>query len=364
MGGLRYTTGDPDSPPARVGISIGDTPRVASWRDRRADVAAPSQDRAGARAGRRRLALESVFNVMESLVPEYDLLGQVRTRTGGALPGITPRTLPDEGRRLRRDRGQQRPDLQPLDECDRPAGSGRGSGPAQQRRSHSSGRHARRAITDWSKGHTIDGSLAALDAADVPAGRIYSVADIVADPHYAARDMILPTELPGGTHREDAGHRAEALRDARACNWPGPRWATHRRRSRPTSAATPIHRQPAPRRSGAMMPRHRHPDRPGGRSARRLPDRARPGSRPADKSPYQRALGGGLQPHRGLLLRIAEGRAGRCATPRKSSPGSCGGPARSTWRCAQPKGAERALAARVDELNLVPRRARRTTAPT
>ncbi|WP_336492281.1 CaiB/BaiF CoA transferase family protein, partial [Methylobacterium nigriterrae] len=201
MGGIRYTTGSPDSPPARVGVSIGDT--LASLHG--VIGALMSILNVKTNGGRGQIVdvslVESVFNVMESLVPEYDLLGEIRTRTGGALPGITPsNTYPtrDGGyvviagnsdpifRRLMNAIG--RPDL--AEDPDLRSNDGR---TAQSAMLDS-------AIADWSKGRTIAEALAALDAADVPAGRIYSVADIVADPHYAARDMILDTELPGGTH--------------------------------------------------------------------------------------------------------------------------------------------------------------------
>ena len=90
MGGIRFTTGSPDSPPARVGVSIGDT--LASLHGVIGALMALLHVKTGGGAGQMIdvSLVESVFNVMESLVPEYDLLGEVRTRTGGALPGITP----------------------------------------------------------------------------------------------------------------------------------------------------------------------------------------------------------------------------------------------------------------------------------
>ncbi len=90
MGGIRFTTGSPDSPPARVGVSIGDT--LASLHGVIGALMALLHVKTGGGAGQviDVSLVESVFNVMESLVPEYDLLGEVRTRTGGALPGITP----------------------------------------------------------------------------------------------------------------------------------------------------------------------------------------------------------------------------------------------------------------------------------
>ena len=90
MGGLRFTTGDPDSSPARVGISIGDS--LASLHGVIGALMSLLRVKTG--QGKGQIVdvslYESVFNLMESLVPEYDLMGHVRTRSGGALPGISP----------------------------------------------------------------------------------------------------------------------------------------------------------------------------------------------------------------------------------------------------------------------------------
>lgn len=90
MGGIRYTTGTPGSPPARVGVSLGDS--LASLHAVIGALMALLRVKTGQGGGQIvdvSLA-ESVFNVMESLVPEYDMLGHVRERSGGALPGIAP----------------------------------------------------------------------------------------------------------------------------------------------------------------------------------------------------------------------------------------------------------------------------------
>ncbi|WP_454648717.1 CaiB/BaiF CoA transferase family protein [Bradyrhizobium liaoningense] len=228
VGGLRFTTGDPDSPPARVGISIGDS--LASLHGVIGALMSLLRVKTG--QGRGQIVdvslYESVFNLMESLVPEYDLMGHVRTRTGGALPGISPsNTYPSSDaqhvviagnsdaifRRLMRVIG--RPDL-----ADDPALASNDG-----RVRHNDTLDA--AITAWTSKRAMDEILALLDAADVPAGRIYSVADIVADPHYAARDMILPTELPGQITVKMPGI-APKLSDTPGCiRWPGPTLGQH-----------------------------------------------------------------------------------------------------------------------------------------
>ena len=164
MGGLRFTTGDPSTPPARVGVSIGDT--LASLHGVIGALMALLRVKTGQGAGQviDVSLVESVFNVMESLVPEYDLLGEVRTRTGGALPGITPsNTYPsrDGGfvviagnsdpifRRLMNAIG--RPDL-----AEDPAFRN------NEGRSH----HAAMldgVIADWTRGRTVAEALAVLD---------------------------------------------------------------------------------------------------------------------------------------------------------------------------------------------------------
>jgi crotonobetainyl-CoA:carnitine CoA-transferase CaiB-like acyl-CoA transferase len=228
MGGLRFTTGDPDSPPARVGISIGDS--LASLHGVIGALMSLLRVKTG--QGRGQVVdvslYESVFNLMESLVPEYDLMGQVRTRTGGALPGISPsNTYPSSDGRHVVIAGNSdaifkrlmlvigRPDL-----ADDPALA---SNDGRVR----SNALLDAAITAWTSGRTMDEILARLDAADVPAGRIYSVADIVDDPHYAARDMILPTELPGDVTVKMPGIAPKLSDTPGAVKWPGPTLGQH-----------------------------------------------------------------------------------------------------------------------------------------
>jgi crotonobetainyl-CoA:carnitine CoA-transferase CaiB-like acyl-CoA transferase len=228
MGGLRFTTGDPDSPPARVGISIGDS--LASLHGVIGALMSLLRVKTGQGKGQvvDVSLYESVFNLMESLVPEFDLMGHVRTRTGGALPGISPsNTYPSsDGRhvviagnsdaifkRLMRVIG--RPDLHD----DPMLGS-------------NDGRVRRNAVLDdaisaWTSRRTLDEILALLDAADIPAGRIYSVADIVEDPHYSAREMILSTELPGDIAVKMPGIVPKLSDTPGAVKWPGPTLGQH-----------------------------------------------------------------------------------------------------------------------------------------
>ncbi len=228
MGGIRYTTGNPDSPPARVGVSLGDS--LASLHGVIGALMSLLRVKTGQGDGQIvdvSLA-ESVFNLMESLVPEYDMLGHVRERSGGALPGIAPSNtyLTADGayvviagnsdpiyKRLMTTIGR-------ADLAEAPAFA------------HNDGRAAQSglldaAITHWTSSLPIDQVLSALEAAEVPAGRIYSVADIVSDPHYQARDMLLTTELPGGVSVKMPGIVPKLSETPGGVNWQGPTLGQH-----------------------------------------------------------------------------------------------------------------------------------------
>ncbi|CAD6549604.1 CaiB/BaiF CoA transferase family protein [Paraburkholderia metrosideri] len=228
MGGIRYTTGEVDGAPARVGVSLGDS--LASLHGVIGALMSLLRVKTGQGEGQvvDVSLVESVFNLMESLVPEYDLLGHVRERSGGALPGIAPSNTyctENDGyvviagnsdpifKRLMHLIG--RPDL-----ADDPA------------LAHNDGRAKQstmldQAITAWTSHHATEDVLAALERAEVPAGRIYSVADIVADPHYQARDMLLPAQLPGGMEVKMPGIVPKLSDTPGEVRWQGPSLGEH-----------------------------------------------------------------------------------------------------------------------------------------
>ena len=206
MGGLRHLTGEPGRVPVRVGVSIGDTLAslhgvigiLMALQHRHKTVGAETPKGRGQVVD---VALyEAVFNCMESLLPEYSVFGAVRAPSGSALPGIAPTNAyrcVDGGyaiiagngdsifKRLMRAIG--RDDL--------------GQDPAL---ADNAGRVLRvqeidQAIGDWAQRLSVSEVLAALDGAAVPAGRIYTIADIAADPHYAARGMLTEVVLEDGT---------------------------------------------------------------------------------------------------------------------------------------------------------------------
>lgn len=228
MGGIRYTTGNPDSPPARVGVSLGDS--LASMHAVMGALMSLLRVKTGQGDGQVvdvSLA-ESVFNVMESLVPEYAMLGHVRERSGGALPGIAPsNTYPTADGGYVVIAGNSDPIFKRL-----MTAIGRGDLGDAPAFAHNDGRAAQSdlldgAISAWSTQRPIEEVLRVLEAAEVPAGRIYSVADIVADPHYQARGMILDAQLPGGVETKMPGVVPKLSETPGVINWQGPSLGQH-----------------------------------------------------------------------------------------------------------------------------------------
>ena len=228
MGGIRYTTGEANGAPARVGVSLGDS--LASLHGVIGALMSLLRVKTGQGEGQvvDVSLVESVFNLMESLVPEYDLLGHVRERSGGALPGIAPsNTYPTEDDGYVVIAGNSDPIFKRLmqligraDLADDPALA----------RNDGRVKHCAmldQAIAAWTSRHSTEDVLAALERAEVPAGRIYSVADIVADPHYQAREMLLDAELPGGASVKMPGIVPKLSDTPGEVRWQGPALGEH-----------------------------------------------------------------------------------------------------------------------------------------
>jgi crotonobetainyl-CoA:carnitine CoA-transferase CaiB-like acyl-CoA transferase len=228
MGGIRYTTGTPGSPPARVGVSLGDS--LASMHAVMGALMSLLRVKTGQGDGQIvdvSLA-ESVFNLMESLVPEYDMLGHVRERSGGALPGIAPsNTYPTADGAYVVIAGNSDPIFKRLMHTIGRDDLGENPDFAQNDGRAAQSNMLDAAISHWSSGLPITEVLAALEQAEVPAGRIYNAADIVADPHYQARGMILDAELPGGTAVKMPGIVPKLSETPGAVNWSGPALGQH-----------------------------------------------------------------------------------------------------------------------------------------
>jgi formyl-CoA transferase len=221
MGGLRHLTAEPGRVPVRVGVSMGDT--LAALHGVIGILLALQHRHATGQGQVIDVALyEAVFNCMESLLPEYSAFGAVREPAGSALPGIAPTNAyrcQDGAYALIAGNGDSifkrlmgligRPDL-----ADDPG------------LADNAGRVARvqeldEAIGVWTAQHTVQTVLDALEQASVPAGKIYTVADIAADPHYAARGMLQQVQMDDGSSlsvpgivpklsRTPGGHRRNA----------------------------------------------------------------------------------------------------------------------------------------------------------
>ncbi|NNM74665.1 CaiB/BaiF CoA transferase family protein [Enterovirga aerilata] len=227
IGGIRYTTGSPDRPPSRVGVSIGDSlaalHAVIGTLMAIVDIA-----RNGGTGQVVDVSLyESVFNIMESLIPEYGVLGEIRERSGGALPGIAPTNAYEarDGYVLIAGNGDSifRRLMKAI---------GRDDIGQDPRFADNAGRAAEADLIDaaieaWTKERTAEEALAVMNEASVPAGRIYNAADIMGDPHYRAREMIIETRLPDGTPMPVPGIVPKLSRTPGSMRWLGPKLGEH-----------------------------------------------------------------------------------------------------------------------------------------
>jgi formyl-CoA transferase len=191
MGGIRYITGWPDRPPLRVGLSLGDS--VAGLYATIGALLAIIEARATGRGQVVDVALtESVFSLLESILPEYGYDGRVRERTGNILNGAAPsNTYPTQDghwlavgangdaifRRLCEAMG--RPEM----------GADPRFASNQGRREHV--QELDREIGGWVEQRSLDEAMRVLTEYGVPAGPVYSIADIANDPQYQSRDMLL-----------------------------------------------------------------------------------------------------------------------------------------------------------------------------
>ncbi|MEU0561700.1 CoA transferase [Dactylosporangium sp. NPDC006015] len=229
MGGIRFTTGDAGSRPARTGISLGDSlaalfavvgtstalvERAASGRGQEVDVA----------------IYEAVAALMESTMVDYERAGILRTRTGSVLPGVAPsnvyRTADGADiaiagnadavyRRLCDAMG--RPELATDPRFDDHEARGRNSAVLDEE------------IERWTTSLPVPDLLRILADNGVPAGKIYTAADMVTDAHYAARQMVLRPETAGGTAGPMAGIVPKFSRTPGEVSAVGPRLGEHTR---------------------------------------------------------------------------------------------------------------------------------------
>jgi formyl-CoA transferase len=223
MGGLRYVTGFSDRPPVKTGVSIGDS-IAALWGAIGALMALRHHEVNGGQGQVVDVALyEAVFAMMESLVPEFDVANFIRERTGNVMPGITPSntyTTLDAKHLIIGANGDAifqrlmlaigRPDLA----NDRALAGNAG----RDRRAN----ELYAVIGEWVSRHDEVAVLTAMTAADVPASRIFSAADMFADPQFLAREMIAQATLPDGRKLSIPGVVPKLSATPGATDWLGP----------------------------------------------------------------------------------------------------------------------------------------------
>ena len=199
MSGLRHLTAEPGRVPVRVGVSMGDT--LASLHGVIGILMALHERQKSGQGQVIDVALyEAVFNCMESLLPEYSAFGVVREAAGSALPGIAPSNAyrcADGGYALIAGNGDSifKRLMACMDRNDLGADPGLADNAGRVKRIT----EIDEAIGQWTAQMRVSEVLKVLDAAAVPAGRIYTVADIAADPHYQARGMLSKVQMDDGS---------------------------------------------------------------------------------------------------------------------------------------------------------------------
>ncbi len=196
MGGLRAVIGEPDRPPSRAGISIGDT-LAATFACVGALVALHARENTGRGQIVDSALYEAVLGVMESLIPEYEITGYVRPRTGSILPNVAPaNAYPTSDGKEHLISGNQDTVWKRLAAAmDRPE---LGDDPRYATHSARGENQAEldELIGKWSATLTAEELEARLNEHSVPNGKIYTAPDMLEDAHFAARDAIVKLAHP------------------------------------------------------------------------------------------------------------------------------------------------------------------------
>lgn len=228
MGGLRYITGFEDRPPVRTGISIGDS-IAALWAVIGALMALRHREVNGGQGQVVDVALyEAIFAMMESMIPEFDVFGFIRERTGNIMPGITPSSIHTsaDGKHVQIGANGDaifkrfmlaigREDL--ANDPELASNDGR-----DDRRDELYG-----VIDRWVNSLSLDQVVEQLNQAEVPASRIYSAEDMLGDPQFLAREMFLKAKLPGGKDFKMPGIVPKLSDTPGSCEWVGPQLGEH-----------------------------------------------------------------------------------------------------------------------------------------
>ncbi|MBQ0978718.1 CaiB/BaiF CoA-transferase family protein [Micromonospora sp. M61] len=197
MGGIRYVTGDPDRPPARAGVSLGDS-LAATFACLGTLVALHQRGRTGRGQVVDSAIYEAVLAMMESLIPEYQIAGYQRERTGTTLPNVSPSNVyPTADGEMVLIAANQDTVFRRLAEA---------MGRVELATDEKYATHGARGrwmeqldglVAEWSSTLAADDLLERLHAKGVPAGRIFRARDMLEDPHFAAREAIVRLTHPG-----------------------------------------------------------------------------------------------------------------------------------------------------------------------
>ncbi|MDO4236659.1 MULTISPECIES: CaiB/BaiF CoA-transferase family protein [Pseudomonas] len=228
MGGLRYITGFEDRPPVRTGISIGDS-IAALWAVIGALMALRHREVNGGLGQVVDVALyEAIFAMMESMIPEFDVFGFIRERTGNIMPGITPSSIHTsaDGKHVQIGANGDAIFKRFM------AAIGRDDLANDPALASNDGRDSRRdelygVIDRWVNTLPLEQVMAQLNQAQVPASRIYSAEDMLGDPQFLAREMFLSAQLPGGKDFKMPGIVPKLSDTPGSCEWVGPQLGEH-----------------------------------------------------------------------------------------------------------------------------------------
>ena len=228
MGGLRYITGFEDRPPVRTGISIGDS-IAALWAVIGALMALRHREVNGGQGQVVDVALyEAIFAMMESMIPEFDVFGFIRERTGNIMPGITPSAIHTsaDGKHVQIGANGDAIFKRFM------LAIGREDLANDPELASNDGRDGRRdelygVIDRWVNSLSLDQVVEQLNQAEVPASRIYSAEDMLGDPQFLAREMFLKAKLPGGKDFKMPGIVPKLSDTPGSCEWVGPQLGEH-----------------------------------------------------------------------------------------------------------------------------------------
>ena len=227
MGGLRYIVGVPDQPPTRVGIAIGDA--LAGTLGAFAALVAVLESRRSGKGQMIDMAIyEAVLAFMESLVPEYEIGGHIRERTGATLPGVAPSNIYPTA--------DNRPTLIAANQDSVFARLAELMGQPELASDPRFDSHTSRGenqetldalVAEWTRSQPVDELLDALAEGGVPAGRIYRAPEMLDDPQYAAREAIVrvPDEDFGSIPMQ--GVFPKLSRTPGSVRWAGPDLGEH-----------------------------------------------------------------------------------------------------------------------------------------